>query len=121
MSRRLDDLSPKMRPIAYEFLARLVEAKIAVLIVTTSRTIVEQQAAVDAGVSWTMNSKHLTGDAIDVVPFRQYILHGENKLQWDDKDPVWAKIGAIGEKIGLKWGVVRGGKRIDLGHFERRI
>jgi hypothetical protein len=118
MSRRLDDLSPKMRPLADQFLAKLVEAKIPVLIITTSRTLEEQRKAVEAGTSWTMNSRHLSGNAIDVVPYETYVLRGGVRLQWDDKDPVWQKIGAIGQALGLKWGVVRNGKRIDLGHFE---
>jgi peptidoglycan L-alanyl-D-glutamate endopeptidase CwlK len=119
MSRRLDDLSARFQPLAFKLLARLAEAGIPVVIVTTSRTPEEQADAVARGVSWTMKSKHLTGDAIDVAPYKQYALHGDNKLQWDASDPVWAKIGAIGQSVGLKWGVVDGsGLRKDLGHLE---
>ena len=120
MSRKLDDLSPQMRPVAIELLARLVEAGIMVMIVDTRRTLEEQRAYVAKGVSWTLHSKHLTGDAIDICPFETYALHGGDKLQWDDADPVWQKIGAIGEGLGLKWGVIKRGMRIDLGHFEYR-
>ena len=120
MSRKLDDLSKRFRPAAYEFLARLTEAGIPVLIVTTSRTPEEQADAVKRGVSWTLKSKHLVGEALDVVPYAQYGLHGEDKLQWDAGDPVWKRIGEIGQSLGLKWGVVDGktGLRKDLGHFE---
>lgn len=120
MSRRLDDLSPRMRPLAVEFLARLVEAGIMVLIVDTLRTPAEQEANVAKGVSWTLKSKHLTGDAIDICPYETYALHGPDKLKWDETDPVWQRLGQIGEPIGLKWGVVKNGKRFDLGHFEYR-
>lgn len=119
MSRALDDLSPRFRPLADRFLAKLLEARIPVMIVTTSRTAEEQAEKVAQGLSWTLASKHLTGDAIDVAPYMIYDLHGDDKAQWDEHDPVWQRIGAIGLACGLKWGVVtRTGKRIDLGHFE---
>lgn len=120
MSRKLDDLSPRMLPLAMQLIARCVEAGIMVLIVDTLRTKEEQAANVKKGVSWTMHSKHLTGDAIDICPFSVYDLHGPDKLQWDGGDPVWKKIGAIGESLGLKWGVVKNGVQIDPGHFEYR-
>jgi hypothetical protein len=119
MSRALDDLSPRMRPLADRFLAKLMEARIPVMIVTTTRTPEEQAEKVKAGLSWTLASKHLTGDAIDVAPYDIYDLHGDDKAEWDDDDPVWLKIGPIGQSCGLKWGVVKAsGKRVDLGHFE---
>lgn len=127
MSRLLDDLSQQFRPLAIELLARLVEAGIPVLIVDTLRTLEEQTANVARGVSWTMNSKHLPQPpdskalAIDIAPYEVYQLHGPDKLKWDETDPVWQKMGAIGEKLGLKWGIVIDGKRKDLGHFEMKV
>lgn len=118
MSRALDDLSPRMRPLVDRFLAKLMEARIPVMIVDTLRTPAEQAENVAKGVSWTLNSKHLTGDAIDVAPYDIYDLHGPDKAEWDETDPIWLKIGPIGQACGLKWGVIKGGKRIDLGHFE---
>ena len=120
MSRKLDDLSPRMVPLAMQLIARCIEAGIMVMIVDTLRTKEEQAENLAKGVSWTLNSKHLTGDAIDVCPYAIYDLHGPDKLRWDETDPVWPRIGAIGESIGLKWGVIRNGKRMDLGHFEYR-
>ena len=135
MSRALNDLSSYLQPKAFEFVARAAEAGIPVMIVDTVRTTAEQTANVAKGVSWTMNSKHLPrnlrgilsvdtsndtkADAFDVVPYDQFQLHGPDKLEWDDTDPAWQILGKIGEKLGLKWGVLKpGGKRIDLGHFE---
>ena len=118
MSKRLDDLSATFRPFADRFLARLMEARMPVVIVTTSRSVAEQEKAVRDGVSWTMNSRHLTGDAIDVCPYEEYALNGRNKLMWDAKNPAWPKIGAIGQACGLKWGVTINGVHKDLGHFE---
>lgn len=116
MSRLLDDLSDRFRPIAFELLARLTEAKIPVLIVDTLRTPEEHKQNLKNRISWTKSSKHLTGDAIDIVPYEQYYTRGENKLQWDPTAPVWQKVGAIGKELGLRWGgdwVQR-----DMGHFE---
>lgn len=120
MSRALNDLSPRMKPLAMELIARCVEAGIMVMIVDTSRTPEEQAANVAKGVSWTLKSKHLTGDAIDICPFSLYDLTGPDKLQWDGGDPVWRRIGAIGESLGLKWGVIKHGVQVDPGHFECR-
>ena len=115
MSRKLDDLSPLMRIMAMELIARCAEAQIPVMIIDTRRTPEEQAENLRKGVSWTKNSRHLTGDAIDVCPYGVFALHGPDKLQWDD-DPVWQRIGEIGERIGLRWGG-RWQQR-DLGHFE---
>lgn len=124
MSRALDDLDPVCQPVFFEFLARLVEHGICVMVITTSRTLAEQAKAVADGVSWTMHSKHLKlGDrgsfALDVCPYETYsVALGGDKLQWDATDPVWKRIGAIGIECGLKWGVVMNGLRKDPGHFE---
>ena len=116
MSRRIDDLSQTFRPKAERLLAKLAEAGICVMIVDTLRTKEEQIENIKKGVSWTLNSKHLVGNAIDLVPYEQYQLHGPDKLKWDADDPIWLKIGLIGESIGLTWG---GRWKVrDMGHFE---
>lgn len=117
MSRALNDLDPRFRPLAVEFLARCVEAGLMVLIVDTLRTPEEHAANLRKGVSWVTRSKHLDGLAIDVAPFDQYLLNGPDKLKWDPADPVWLKLGKIGEACGMTWGG-RWVKTPDLGHFE---
>ena len=116
MSRRLSDLSPRFRPLAFELLARCVEQNIAVRIIDTLRTPEEQADNISRGVSWTPHSKHLTGDAIDLCPYKVWQCGGANKLSWDASDPNWQRLGAIGEAIGLRWG--GRWKQRDLGHFE---
>jgi hypothetical protein len=123
VSRKLDDLSPRFKPLAFEFLARLTEAQIPVLITSTLRTAAEQADAVRTGHSQVAHSKHQDGDAIDVVPYAQFLLKGDDKLQWDTGDPVWLKIGAIAEGLGLRWGgrfrpLNRMGIGWDPGHAE---
>jgi D-alanyl-D-alanine carboxypeptidase len=122
MSRALDDLTPEFKPVAMELLARCAEAGIPVMVINTLRSEADQAVNIANGVSWTTHSKHLAqppsgkADAIDVCPYAQYDLHGPDKLQWDGKDAVWAKIGTIGERLGLTWG--GRWQQQDLGHFE---
>jgi hypothetical protein len=116
MSRQLDDLSARFRPLAFELLARFTEAGVPVMIVDTLRTPAEHAANLAKGVSWTTHSKHLDGDAIDVCPYMQWAEHGVKKLQWDPTDPAWMVLGRIGEELGLRWG--GRWKPRDLGHFE---
>lgn len=123
MSRLLDDLDPAFKILAMELLARLVEAGIPVIVVDTLRTLEEQAAAVKVGFSSTMQGKHLPqppsgkSTAIDVAPLLVFQLHGPDKLQWDPTDPIWQKMGVIGESLGLRWGG-RWKQPHDPGHFE---
>lgn len=116
MDRRLDSLEQLTRFRMFEFLARLTEANIPVMIINTLRTKEEQEKNIANGASWTPNSKHLVGKAVDICPYAIYQEHGDKKLQWDSNDPIWEKIGQIGEKCGLKWGGRWTQK--DMGHFE---
>ena len=138
MSRSLDDLTTRFRPMAVQLIAYIVEDGIAAMIVDTLRTEAEHLANLKAGTSGTALSKHLPlrlrwpggtlpadlvpndrdrSDAIDLAPFEQYQLHGPDKLKWDATDPVWLRMGEIGERLGLRWGG-RWEKPRDPGHFE---
>ncbi len=108
-----------------ELLARAAEHLIPCLIITTLRTEAEQVVAVAGGFSWTLKSKHLPQPpdgkalAIDLCPYALYQANGPDKLDWDETHPSWQVLGALGQAIGLKWGVVDAqGRRKDLGHFE---
>lgn len=118
MSRALDDLNPEFRKIAIEILARLIEAKIPVLIVDTLRTPAEHEVNLANGTSWVKHSKHLDGLAIDIVPYEEFKLSGPDKLQWTTSNPVWTKIGQIGKAVDDR--VIWGGDWAvkDMGHFE---
>lgn len=104
MNTSLDSLDPRFKPIAIEFLARLVEQRIVVLIVNTRRTDAEQADAIARGVSWVKRSKHQDGLAMDVVPYDLALLHGDDKLLWNTNDPVWLRIRDIAERLGLRSG-----------------
>lgn len=117
MSKKLDDLSPLVKRIMIEFLARLAEAGIPVMIIETIRTQEQHEKNLASGHSWVTHSKHLDGLAIDICPYEVYTLApGGDKLQWNSDDPVWQKIGLIGEGLGLKWGGRWAQK--DMGHLE---
>lgn len=116
-----------------ELIARCVEAVIPVAIIFTGRTQEEHAALYAQGrtapgaiVTWTLDSRHVMkppdfkSRAIDLAPWGEFRLHGADKLMWDAADPAWQKMGEIGEGLGLKWGVIRNGERVDLGHFEYR-
>src|SRR3972149_1349000 len=59
MSRKLDALAPRLKPLVFELLARSVEAGIPVMIIDTLRTPEEHAANLAKGVSWIKVSKHL--------------------------------------------------------------
>ena len=60
--------------------------------------------------TWTLDSKHLRGEALDLVPTR------EGKPWWNAPSEVWTRMGAIGEAHGLIWG--GRWKNRDTPHFE---
>jgi hypothetical protein len=117
MSRALNDLDPRFRPLAMELLARCCEVGVPVLIVDTLRTPEEHARNLATGVSWITHSKHLDGLAIDICPYAHFELHGgPNKLQWDASDPIWRTLAVIGRKLGLRCGY--DWKQKDCSHFE---
>ena len=104
MNTSLDSLDPVFKPLAFALLARLVEARIPVVIVNTRRTAAEQAVNIANGTSKVQHSKHEDGLAIDIAPYETYVIHGSNKLDWDTHDPVWLRIGQIGESLNMRWG-----------------
>lgn len=127
MSRALNDLHPRFRPIAVELLARIVEAKIPVMIIDTLRTPEEHKANLANGTSKVKHSKHLDGLAIDLCPYEVYDAYGPDKLGWDTSNPdmlkLWQIMGKIGKDLGCRWGGDWKKKSTDKlgwdpGHFE---
>ena len=117
MSRSLDDLSSRFRPLVDELLRQAAAAGIEVRIIDTLRTPAEQEANVAKGVSWTLRSKHLPGpegkaEAIDIAPISVLGLKA-----WAPRHADWQRLGLIGENLGLRWGG-RWIKTPDLAHFE---
>lgn len=63
-------------------------------------------------ITWTLNSKHIEGKAIDLVPVRN------GNLWWNAPDAVWERMGEIGEECGLQWGGRWDGDQKDRPHFQ---
>jgi peptidoglycan LD-endopeptidase CwlK len=112
VGKSLDELDPSFRPLAEKLLQLAADAGIPVRVIGTGRTPQEQENFIKLGTSWTRNSRHLTGHAIDIAPEE---LLGE-KL-WAPKSPLWWRLGEIGESLGLIWGG-RWKKTVDKCHFE---
>jgi peptidoglycan L-alanyl-D-glutamate endopeptidase CwlK len=119
-SRSLDELVPPAKERVREFLNLCKENDIDLLVTSTYRDHESQQALYDqgrtkagkvvtnakAGDSW-----HNWRCAVDVVP----LVNG--KPNWDGSDPVWDRIGELGEQAGLEWaGRWRTFK--ELAHFQ---
>jgi len=61
-------------------------------------------------ITWTLESKHILGLAVDFVPQRG------GKNWWCPPLEVWERMGQIGEQCGLSWG--GRWKNTDSPHFE---
>jgi len=134
--RSLDSLSSAFKPLAFEWIARVTERGIAVMIIQTSRTQAEHQQNLLAGTSGTTMSLHLPrkmrwrpeqlpldaadrekSDAMDLAPYEQYLLYGPDKLQWSGKAKAFGIIAEEAERVGLRSGA-RWRKPFDPGHGE---
>ena len=66
------------------------------------RTQARQKELVAKGASQTMNSRHLTGDAVDLVAFLGSRISWELNLYDDIADAM--RLAAIEVNVGLRWG-----------------
>lgn len=117
-SRKIEDLIPEMRNKYKEFEKQMKKEKIDYIVTSTKRLQSEQDALYAQGrskpgpiVTWTKKSKHIDGEAFDIVLLRN------GKLNWDVSDPAWKKAGEIGCKLGLRWGGNYARSK-DYPHFE---
>lgn len=130
MSRRLDDLSTALRPLADALLAALAADQVTVRVISTLRTMAEHQANLRRGTSSAILSFHLPrhlrvpglspadpdfdkADALDLVLYDPAV----NKALWDTELPGWQAIGHHAERLGLEWGG-RWKKPYDPGHVQ---
>lgn len=104
-SRNLDDLLPKVKSMAQEFIDECANQNIDVLITSTYRDIESQNALYDQGRTTkgkiVTNAKggqsfHNWKCAFDFVP----IVNG--KAQWNDLT-TFKRCGAIAKNVGLEW------------------
>jgi hypothetical protein len=110
----LNSLHPFFRDQVLSLIAKCRAKGIELVIVETYRTHAKQHEYKTMGKKYTSSgagrSKHQYGLAVDVVPVVDSIAVWNNTM-------LWRKIGAVGEKLGLRWGG-RWRKPYDPGHFE---
>ena len=125
-SRKLSDLAPDVRFLAEKFLDSADDEGIEVLVTCTYRSGMEQAAlyaqgrttkgkiVTNAKPGESLHNLLLNGQpgarALDVVPMVM------GKPMWDAENPLWKRLGEIGESVGLKWG--GRWKKPDKPHFE---
>jgi peptidoglycan L-alanyl-D-glutamate endopeptidase CwlK len=127
-SRKLSDLHPELFPIAEKFLDNCHTAGIDILVTCTHRSYKEQDELY--AISRTIPGKKVTNakagqskhnfmlngkpasKAFDVVP----LVNG--KAVWDASNPIWQKIGVIGESLGLSWAGRWKSSMREYPHFE---
>lgn len=117
--KNLATVQPKLANIGRELLRRLAAEGLTFKVIQGRRTQAEQDALYAKGrtkpgpkVTWTRNSRHLTGRAIDLALFQ-----GKNVV-WESKH--YTRAGEIGEELGLVWGGRWKGGKTDKPHFELR-
>jgi peptidoglycan L-alanyl-D-glutamate endopeptidase CwlK len=118
--RKIEDLTPFMQTKVNAWCARMKEAGIDYLITCTKRTQAEQQELYNQGrstpghiVTWTLHSKHLTGEAFDFV----IMFNGKPDWSMHYKD-LWDKAVAIGKNLGLVQVIGSDGKVKEMAHLQ---
>jgi len=120
VSRDISDLHPTVAPLAIQFKAEAAKQGIDVLIYCTLRDNATQAELYAKGRTTPGpivtnarpgESAHNYGCAWDCVP----VVNG--KAVWND-DVTYAKLGRIGESLGLEWAGRWNGKLKEKAHFQ---
>jgi hypothetical protein len=110
----LQSLHPYFRDKIYQLINNCKAKGIELEVVESYRTHAKQREYYRMGRKYTRStggkSKHQYGLAVDVVPVKDSIAVWDNVY-------LWKKIGAEGEKLGLRWGG-RWRSPYDPAHFE---
>lgn len=110
----LSALHPYFRDKVMELISICKSKGIELAVVETYRTVAKQNEYKHLGKIYTRSSggrsRHQYGLAVDVVPIIDSVASWHN-------ESVWRKVGAVGEKLGLRWGG-RWRHPYDPGHFE---
>lgn len=135
-SRKIEDLDPRLQPLARAFAAKMAEAQLPFVFTCTYRSQEEQNSLYAQGrtkpgsvVTKVRHSKHTDRLAFDIAIVRS------NRATWDVKVDVnanrrgdYADAGAIGRELGLRWGGDWDGDGrsddetfVDLPHFELAV
>lgn len=135
MSSRIEDLSPKAQELYGLFAQKLKEGGVAFVVVSTFRTVEEQQALWFKGRD--SNGKVVNPDLVvtqcdGIINKSNHQSRNAFDLTFADEgghaiypsDPVrWKSLGEIGKSVGLEWGgdwkpFDGNGLGWDIDHFE---
>ena len=121
-SRDLNDLAPELQEIAIKFVRDCKLAGLDIVIICTSRSNAEQQAAYDAHLSNARpgESEHNKVNSMGKPASRAFDVGviRAGKYVGNGSDPDYTKAGAIGEALGLKWAGRWRGRIRETGHFQ---
>lgn len=119
-SRNIKDLSPDMWAKVATWEVKMLQEGIDYIITCTRRTLDEQKNLYALGrtkpgkrVTWTLKSKHLTGDAFDFV----IVYDGKPDWKMAHKE-LWDKAIEFGKSLGLTQVVGRNGKIKEYAHLQ---
>lgn len=110
-SRSLEELKEPFRSSIKQMLAEAKKAGIPYLVTETTRTLEEQKENVRKGVSWTLNSKHLIGEAVDIA------FKIDSKLSYDAR--LYNRLYTIAKGIDfVRWPYKDYNWGVDKPHFQ---
>ncbi len=95
----LDTVNPPLQEVTQ---LAIKKSRVDFGVICGVRTMSEQQALVDSGASKTMKSKHLEGNAVDVMAYVGSRSSWEITLYDDIADAF--KAAAVELDIGIRWG-----------------
>ena len=96
---RLEDIDSRLSQVVHE---AINATKIDFGVTCGRRTELEQRELVDSGASKTMNSKHLTGHAVDLVAYINGRVSWELSLYDDIADAMRSSAFNVG--VPIRWG-----------------
>lgn len=98
--QNINKLAPHTKAAALQWLDYCKKNGIEVLVYETTRTEEEQRENIKKGVSWTMKSYHLVGQALDFVP-----VDSKGNALWNGYSlPQVQKAIQYAKSIGFEWG-----------------
>lgn len=124
--RELEGVNPRLVAVVHRAL-ELSEQDFAVH--DGLRTREEQAKLLEAGATWTLDSKHLTGEAVDLVPY----INGKLRWEWEPIYTIAKAVRQAAKEINVKlcWGgawdihnftnSLDTPKAISAGYIARRI
>ena len=104
IDKSLLSLDEMFRIKIYKLIAKATEQAIYFKVLETLRTVERQKELFKEGKSKTLNSRHLNGEAVDLVPIVSYEYPKVRELIWTPHHDVWEPVRKLAEVCGVTWG-----------------